>query len=218
MTATALAPSSVTSQLAYLSGFGNEFATEAMPGALAGRPQLAAARRVRPVRRAAVGHRLHGAAQPQPALVAVPRAARGGPSPVPRDRHGPLAQPLRRGRDAAEPAALGPDADADRADRLHRRPDDDRRQRRLRHPPLRVQPLDGGPLLLRRRRRAADRAAGRRAADRDRARHARRGAAGDRRRAARRALSRRTARGRGGRARLHLRELSARCCGCRTSA
>ena len=34
MTATALYPSSVTSQLAYLSGFGNEFATEAIPGAL----------------------------------------------------------------------------------------------------------------------------------------------------------------------------------------
>ncbi len=34
MTATALQPSSVTSALTYLSGFGNEFATEAVPGAL----------------------------------------------------------------------------------------------------------------------------------------------------------------------------------------
>jgi len=34
MTATVLHPSSITSELAYLSGFGNEFATEAVPGAL----------------------------------------------------------------------------------------------------------------------------------------------------------------------------------------
>jgi homogentisate 1,2-dioxygenase len=56
----------------YQSGFGNEFATEALPGALPAAPQLAAARRLRPVCRAVVRHRLHRAARAQPAQLAVP--------------------------------------------------------------------------------------------------------------------------------------------------
>ena len=61
----------------YQSGFANEFATEALPGALPDRAQLAAARAVRPVRRTAVGHRVHRAAARQPALVAVPHPPGG---------------------------------------------------------------------------------------------------------------------------------------------
>ena len=47
-------------------------------GRVARRPKLAAARAVRPVRRAAVGHRVHRAARAKPPLVAVPHPAVGG--------------------------------------------------------------------------------------------------------------------------------------------
>ena len=53
----------MTDDLHYQSGFGNEFATEALPGALPRRPQLAAARAARPVRRADLGHGVHRAAR-----------------------------------------------------------------------------------------------------------------------------------------------------------
>ena len=63
-------------------------------------------------------------------------------------RRRPHRQRLRRGADAAEPAALGPAADADDADRLRRRPGDHGRQRRparadrRRGARLRREPLD----------------------------------------------------------------------------
>ena len=50
-------------ELQYQTGFGNDCATEALPGALPRRPQLAAAVPLRPVRRTAVRHRLHRAAR-----------------------------------------------------------------------------------------------------------------------------------------------------------
>ena len=149
----------------YQSGFGNEFATEALPGALpVGRnsPQ-----------RAPYGlyaEQLSGTAftaprARQPPLLAVPHPAGGDARAVRAHRQRPHRQPLRRRADAAQPAALGPAADARR-----RRPTSStawsrwpatatRSACRLRDPPVRRQPLDDGPLLLRRRRRAADRAA-----------------------------------------------------------
>ena len=60
----------------YQSGFGNEFATEALAGRAAGRPQLAAALPLRPLRRAAVRHRLHRAARRQPPLAGCTASAR----------------------------------------------------------------------------------------------------------------------------------------------
>ena len=70
--------------LAYQSGFGNELATEALPGALPVGQNSPQQRRVRSVRRADVGHRVHRAARAQPPLVALPhppgRRARAVPS------------------------------------------------------------------------------------------------------------------------------------------
>ena len=62
--------------LEYQSGFGNEFATEALRRRAARRTEFAAARALRPVRRAALGHRVHRAARREPALVAVSHPAR----------------------------------------------------------------------------------------------------------------------------------------------
>ena len=88
--------------LNYQGGFGNHFATEAVPGALPlGRnsPQRVAAR---PVRRTAVGQRLHRAARREPPHLAVPAPPRWWPAPTRR-----CAQPCwktgadrRRGRAA----------------------------------------------------------------------------------------------------------------------
>ena len=117
-------------------------------GRAAGRPQLAAARALRPLRRAAERHRVHRAARRQPAQLALPHPAGGDAPAVRAHRRRPHRRPLRRGRGDAEPAALEPDADADRADRLRRRPGDDGGQRRTRGAdrrggaPLRRQPLD----------------------------------------------------------------------------
>jgi homogentisate 1,2-dioxygenase len=49
----------------YMSGFGNSFETEALPGALAHRPQLAAALRLWALCRAALRLALHRAARHQ---------------------------------------------------------------------------------------------------------------------------------------------------------
>ena len=185
----------------YQSGFGSEFATEALEGALPVGQQFAAARALRPVRRAVVGHGIHRAAAREPPLVAVPDPAGGDARRVRRvSAAGACERAVRRRRDIAEPVALGSVSAARRADRLHRWPDDDRRQRRA--PPRRsasrihVYACNRSmqrSLLLRRRRRDARRAAAGRAAHRHRARHARRRAGRDRADAARRALSRRTA-------------------------
>ena len=114
----------------YLSGFGNEFATEALEGAL-------------PVGRNSPQRCPYGlyAEQLSGTAFTAPRADnrrswlyRIRPSAM----HLPF-EPLDAGRivsdfgavpDAAEPAALEPAADARGADRLRRRPGDDGRQRR----------------------------------------------------------------------------------------
>ena len=191
----------------YQSGFANEFATEALPGALPeGRnsPQ-----------RAPYGlyaEQLSGTAFTAPRhanrrswLYRIRPAAVH--EPFERDADdGRLAQPLRRSADAAQPAALGSAADAadtptDFVDGLVTMAGNagcgihlyaaNRSMER--------------PLLLRRRRRAADRAAAGPPGARHRARRARRRAAGDRGHPARRALPGAPARRRG--ARLCLREL-----------
>ena len=177
----------------------------------AGRAQFAAALPVRSVRRAAERHRVHGAARRQPQDLAVPDPPVGDARAVRARRRRSHRRQLRRGRGDAQPAALEPAADAERADRLRRRPGDDGGQRRparadrRRGAPVRGEPLDGAARVLRRRRRAADRSAAGPPALRHRARNDRRRAAGDRRRAARRALPGRAARPRG--ARLRVREL-----------
>jgi hypothetical protein len=146
----------------------------------AGRPQFAAARAVWTLCRAAFRHRVHRPPACEPALVAVPdppstaaRRVRAVSATVARDS-------AVRHADVAEPGALGSVSDSRCRDRFHRRAGDDRRQRqrrradRHRYSRLRVQPSDVRSLFLRRRRRAADRAPGGRAADRDGARDPRR--------------------------------------------
>ena len=62
--------------LCYHSGFGNECSSEALPGALpAGRIRRSGALWL--VRRAIIGHGVHRAARPQPALVAVSDSSGG---------------------------------------------------------------------------------------------------------------------------------------------
>ena len=56
---------------AYMSGFGNSFETEALPGALPIGMQLAAEGELRPLCRAALRLAVHGAAGDQPALLAL---------------------------------------------------------------------------------------------------------------------------------------------------
>ena len=109
----------------YLPGFGNHFATEAVAGALPVGPQLAAARAVRPLRRAAVRHRLHRAARREPALAG--STACGPPPTIRRScayagRAAAALRPVRRG--AAPPNRLRwdplplPDAPTDFVDGL----------------------------------------------------------------------------------------------------
>ena len=188
--------------LSYQSGFGNEFATEALTGALPvgqNSPQRAP---YGLVRRTAVGYRVHGAARRQPPLVAVPHPAR----PRCINRFSQLDQlrilsRLRRCADAAESAALGSAADAgspptDFVDGLVTMAGNGDPPRMIGcgiHVYAANRSMDRS-LLLRRRRRAADRAAAGTLALRNRARAHRRRAAGDRRHPARRALPRRAAR------------------------
>ncbi len=187
---------------AYQSGFGNEFATEALPGALPegqNSPQ-----------RAPYGlyaEQLSGTAFTAPRaanrrVVAVPHPPGRRARAVSPDRQRAHRKPLRPIADAARPAALGPAADAvaaaptDFIDGLVTMAGNGAPggADRLRHSPVRGQPLDARSLFLRRRRRAADRAAAGPAALRHRARAHRRRAAGDRRDSARRALPGRAAR------------------------
>ncbi|CAM5564823.1 Homogentisate 1,2-dioxygenase [Streptomyces alboniger] len=166
--------------LTYLSGFGNEHSSQAVPGALPeGRnsPQRAPPR---PVRGTAERLRLHRAARHQPPLLAVPDPAIG-----PRIRlftrtdNGASAPPPSPSRALPQPPALEPAARARGGHRLPRRPVDARRQRRRRPahrhgraPRPRDASMERG--LQRRRRRAAHRARARRAAAPHRARPARR--------------------------------------------
>ena len=100
----------------YASGFGNEFATEAVAGALPAGPQLAAAGAPRPVRRAAQRDRVHPAARRQPRSW-VYRILPSAKHPAFRriDNKNLKRHPVRRARAGPEPAALGPAAAARRA-------------------------------------------------------------------------------------------------------
>ena len=147
-------------KLAYQTGFGNEFATEALPGALPqgqNSPQRVA---YGLYAGAAERHAVHRGAASESALVALSHPAVGHARAVP-----PTARRrLVVGRNA-ESAALGSVRDSVEADRFRRRRDHDLRQRRSGdddgHPRarLRRESLDDRSLLLRRRRRAAHRAA-----------------------------------------------------------
>ena len=210
--------------LAYQAGFGNEFATEALAGALPRRAELAAARR----RTASTPSRSPAPRSPRRAhdnrrswLYRIRPAAMHEPFEPHRRRRASHSR-FDEVADVAEPAALGSAAAADGADRFRRRPASrwpataaPATQTGCGDPPVRGQPLDAGPLLLRRRRRAADRAAAGPAAHRHRARRARRRAAGDRRDPARHALPRRAARRR--RRAATSARTSARRCACPTS-
>ena len=180
-------------------GFGNHFATEALAGAL---PEQNSPQRC------PYGLYAEQLRAPHSPRRAAPIDAPGCIGSGRRSMHRPF-QPADQGRicgdfsagrDAAEPAALGPAADAGDADRFPRWPGDAGGQRRsaaaerLRDPSLRRQPLDDAACVLRCRWRAADRAAAGTPAARHRARAAAARAAGDRGHSARRALSRRAAR------------------------
>ena len=169
------------------SGFGNEFATEALPGALPigqSNPQQAA---VRPLHRGDQRHAVHGAARR--------RAAAAGPigsaRPPCTSRFGEIARGLIRSAPFDEAPAT-PNQLRWRPLPIPKEPTDfvaglvtmggngdPAQQTGARHAPLRRQRVDGGSLLLRRRRRAPDRAAARRAARAHRARRAARGAGRD---------------------------------------
>ena len=116
-------------ELQYQTGFGNDCATEALPGALPqGRnsPQQCP----RPVRRTAVRHRLHRAARREPPFLAVPDPP--GAQHKPFERHDGAAGWLSTfGEGPVTPTSCaGAPADPDRAHRLPRRREDLRRQRR----------------------------------------------------------------------------------------
>ena len=159
------------SERGYLSGFGNEFASEAVPGALPRdqnapqKPPLGlyieelngtAFTAPRGVSRSDWTYRIRPSATHKPFRPIGAGLIRSGPfNEVP-----PTPNQLRW-----KPIPI-----PSRADRLRRRHRDARRQRRSgaavgrRGPHVRGQPVDARPLLLRRRRRAGDRAAARSAA------------------------------------------------------
>ena len=112
-----------TEKLDYLSGFGNEHASEAVPGALP--------RGQNSPQRAPLGlyaEQLCGTAftaprAAEPPVLALSHPPVGDAPAVPPDRQRRAAHgAVRRGRAAAEPAALEPAAAARRADRFRRRP------------------------------------------------------------------------------------------------
>ena len=111
-----------TGGTAYLSGFGNGFETEALPGACPS-AELAAALRLRPLRRAALRLALHRAARRQRALLALPHPAhRRGVAGLRKARRGPLAQRARSGARAAPRRCAGtPCRSPEEAVGLHRR-------------------------------------------------------------------------------------------------
>ena len=189
--------------LRYQSGFGNEFATEALEGALpVGRnsPQRAA--------HGLYAEQLSGTAftaprQREPPHLAVPHPPGGAARAVRRVSAAGASQRRRStDRRRAEPAALGSAADARRARPISStawsRSRATARRRAARHrrsTSMRANRSMRGPLLLRRRRRAADRAAAGSAAHRDRARRPRASSRGEiARHPARRPLPRRAAR------------------------
>ena len=145
----------------------------------AGRPEFAAARALRPLCRAALGHGVHRAARRQSPLLAVPHPAGGDARAVPRDRQRPHREPRsatcrRRPTSCAGTRCRCPTRRPISSTASSRWPATAIRRAMsgCAHPPLRREPLDGRPLLLQRRRRDADRAAAGTAALRDRARAA----------------------------------------------
>ena len=188
-------------ELSYQSGFGNEFATEAVAGALAGGPERAAEASARPLHRAVQRHAVHRAARHQSPHLDLSHPPLGHASPLRRDsRRADSQRPVQRSAHHAQSTALGSAAHPERADRFRRRHRHPRRQRRpghadrRRHPSLRRQRLHARPLLLQRRRRVADRSATGRAALPHRARHPRGRSRRNLRDSARRQVPRRTAR------------------------
>jgi hypothetical protein len=170
-------------ELIYQSGFGNSFATEALARRAAGRPQLAAALPLRPVRRAALRHGLHRAARRQPALLAVPHPPVGDAHAVQAHRAGRIVSRFGSTDEAPTPPnqlRWNPLADAHRADRLRRGPGDHGRQRRCARAGRRrrictLVTVDDTARVLQRRWRDAVRAAARAAPLRHRARRDRAG-------------------------------------------
>ena len=195
-------------ELQYQTGFGNEFATEAVAGVLPkgqSAPQKVALglyaelwtgtafTAPRATNRRTWVYRINPSAKHKPFVEIPTRLIRSGPfdevpTPPTQLRWDPLPLP-------------------DAADRFHRRPRDARRQRRPvaaeRHRASHVcgERVDEGSVLLRRRRRAADRPAARVDACLHRARDAGRRPRADLRGAARPAVPRRAARHGGARAR-----------------
>ncbi len=134
----------------YQRGFGNEFATEAIAGALPAGPQQPAARAVRALCRADLGHRLHGARAANRRTWVYRRQPSVGGRQLPALCAIDVAQRRPARRDAAtRAAALEPVCDSRGAARLHRRHAHDRRQRRCRGadrrrgPRLPREPFDG---------------------------------------------------------------------------
>ena len=70
----------------YLSGFGNEYASEALPGALPAGQNAPQRHPLGPLYRADFGHAVHRAARGKPPDVAVSHAPVGGASRVPPHR------------------------------------------------------------------------------------------------------------------------------------
>ena len=196
-------------------GFGNDFETEALPGALPVGQNSPQRTRLRALRRAAVGLALHGAARHQRALLALPHpplgAARAALQEDRRCRYWKTAPSLGEHDLPDRPAALGPGADPEGEAHLphgHAHHDDGRRRQHAgRHGRARLSrhAVDGERLLLQRRRRDADRAAAGRAALLHRVRPDRGRARRDLRHPARREVQGRADRRPG--ARLRVREL-----------
>ena len=98
---------SVAAALRYQMRLRQSFRNRGAAGSACPRAQLAAALRLRPVRRAVLGHCVYRAAPRQPPQLAVPHPPGGGARGVRAARGRAGHQPLRRGDALAEPAALG---------------------------------------------------------------------------------------------------------------
>ena len=146
-----------------MTGFGNECATEALPGALPVGQNSPQKCPYGLYAEQLSGTGVHRAAPREPAHLDLPDPARRCTA-VPPHRQPPDRERVRRGPGAPPTRCAGTAARAHGADRFRRRDGHDGRQRfadgdeRLRDPPVRREPADERALLLRRRRRAPDRA------------------------------------------------------------
>ncbi len=189
----------------------------------AGRPQLAAAAAAWPLCRVDLRHLVHDRPGGKPAHLDLSHPAFSGAPAL--CAHRQRLDPQRAvpgGRCDPDAIALEPDADPEKAHRLHRRHRDHGRQRRRRDPGrhggahLRRQPLDDRPLLLQCGRRNADRAAAGPRPLRHRTRRDRGAARRDRRRS--RAACASASNCRTGRRAATSARITAWRCGCRNSA